>query len=100
MAIFLRCGEYSHWDVLFSGERGWGYNIGAMLFDYLWTHHQRFLLNALAFCKKRSIDDRNNRSLAFHYYVKNNWPGGFSNLDRKYQSWILDRAKYKWEEDR
>ena len=76
-----------------------GYNIGSMLMDHLWNHHRQFLLKGLAYCRQFP----NNvpaRSRAFRYYVGKNWPGGWRDIDRRFQNWILDRAQYSWRPDK
>lgn len=96
---YLTCESYDDWDRLFEGNRFIGYQIGGMFLDHLWTHHRRFLHAALAHCQNYP----NNipvRSREFRTYVGLRWPGGWPDLDRRFQNWILDRAKYIWQADK
>ena len=95
---YLACESYSDWDDLLP-DRGVGYCIGSMLLDYLWNNQRQFLLASLAHCRQHT----NNipaRSKAFRTYVGQNWRGGWADIDRKFQAWILDRAKYNWQPDK
>ena len=95
---YLACESYEDWGRLLP-DIGVGYHIGSMLLDHLWNHHRQFLLKALAYC--RQFDNNiPTRSKAFRSYVENNWPGGWRDLDRRFQNWILDRAKYTWVPDK
>ena len=91
MEAYLGCVEYADWEKLLG--RTWnGYCIGAMLCDYLFTHHQVWIGRALQYCHQKG-DNTKERSKAFADFVKNNWEGGYKDLDAKLQNWILHCAK-------
>ncbi len=91
MEAYLDCTEYDDWEELLG--RYWnGYCIGAMLCDYLFTHHQVWIGRALQYCHQKG-DSTKDRSKAFADFVKNNWEGGYKDLDAKLHNWILSCAK-------
>ena len=98
MEIYLRCKSYEDWGNLLPSV-GVGYKIGGMLLDFLWTHHRSFVLNGLNYCEgfQNNIPTR---SMAFHSYVEKNWRGGWADLDKNFQAYILRLSKYNWQPDK
>ena len=91
MESYLACENYDDWEKLL-GSKWKGYHIGAMLCDYLFTNHQVWVGRALQHCQQAG-KTQEERSKAFADFVKNNWDGGYKDLDAKLQNWILSCAK-------
>ena len=91
METYLACENYDDWEELL-GVKWHGYHIGAMLCDFLFTHHQVWVGRALQHCQQTGKTQAE-RSKAFAEFVKDNWDGGYKDLDAKLQNWILHCAK-------
>ena len=88
---YLNSENYGHWQRMF-GQLGLGYGAGELLVDYLLTENPVWTKKALEYWRK-SGKGQKLRTAAFFNYVKNNWPGGVSSLEKEWEDWILNKEK-------
>ena len=86
---YLKAQNYGHWQQMF-GQIGLGYGAGALLVDFLLVTDRDWTKKALANCRKAGPGQLR-RSIAFHKYVKDHWPGGLPGMDKAWRDWILKK---------
>ena len=88
---YLKSQNYGHWQRMF-GQIGVGYGAGNLLVDFLLVNEPDWTKKALTNIGK-GVSDQNRRSMAFHKYVEDHWPGGLAGLDKGWHDWILKKEK-------
>ena len=98
LKTYLLSHDYSHWDQMFDGNIGMGYDVGWSIFDFFMkTHPQamKFLGDVVNDRGVLSARGRGKGRLerAFELAIDRNWQGGTALLEKGWHSWIKIKAK-------
>lgn len=97
LKTYLLSHEYEHWDQMFDGNIGMGYDIGWSVFDFFMKTHPQAMKFLGAVVNDRAVLSARGRGngrleAAFEQAINRNWQGGTALLEKGWHSWIKIKA--------